>query len=218
MAIDHKPSKKPVVYRLRVSLSGVSSEIWREILVPANANMGWLHAVIQVAMGWTNSHLHQFPFGRETITDPDFELDDVEGSPRVLDENIMTLREVAPRNDIVIGYEYDFGDSWHHNILVQAILDPDAAVTTKARCIAGARACPPDDCGGVGGYADFLEAMSNRKHPEHKAMKEWLGRPFDSEAFDIKNINQHLHKLPWPRVSPQALARVLISRDGDQAQ
>ena len=112
------------------------------------------------------------------------------------------------------GYEYDFGDSWIHEITVERISPPDAAAGTRALCLGGARACPPEDCGGVWGYANLLKALKNRKHPEHKAVKEWIGSSWDAEAFDSAKVNHWLRKLKWRRVKEAQLRKVLMGRDG----
>jgi len=202
------------VYHLDVVLDDVEPRVWRRLQVPGNANLGWLHAVIQVALGWTNSHLHQFRHGERIISDPAFELDEFEGSPPVLDEGKVTLMQVAPQEGDELLYQYDFGDSWEHRVAVVKVLDPDAAAAKVARCLDGARACPPEDCGGVWGYADLLKIIRNPRHKEHKTMLEWLGGPFDPEAFDLNKINTFLAKLKWPHVTEGQLAAVLMQRDG----
>lgn len=203
-------------YEIEVFLTATEPRIWRRLHVPANANLGWLHAVLQVAMGWTNSHLHQFICGEHVYADPAAQLEQYEGDPPVLDERKTTLREVAPGIRDGLVYEYDFGDSWEHMVIVQDILNAPPSSATTALCLAGARACPPEDCGGLGGYEELLKALKNRKHPEHKSMKEWLGRPFDAEVFDPAKINTWLRKLKWPRVTEGQLRKVLMARDGYQ--
>ena len=118
-----------------------------------------------------------------------------------------------PDEGAQFGYEYDFGDSWEHEITVEKILPSDAAATTVAVCLDGARACPPEDCGGVWGYANLLKILKNRKHPEHRSMMEWLGRPLDAEAFGLAKTNTWLRKLKWPRVTEAQLRKVLMGRD-----
>ena len=201
------------LYQLDLVLLGTEPPVWRRLQVPAGANLGWLHAVIQVAMGWTNSHLHQFKVGEHCYSDPRHHFAEFEGDPEILDERKFTLRQLAPREQDAFGYEYDFGDSWEHRITVVEILPADAATATTARCLDGARACPPEDCGGVGGYANLLKILKNRKHPEHRSMKEWLGRRFDAEAFDLAKANLWLRKLKWPRVTEAQLRKVLMGRD-----
>lgn len=201
------------IYHLKVSLEGIKPLIWRRLQVTGSASLGWLHAVIQVAMGWTNSHLHQFIVGKRLYSDPSFGLDEFEDDPRVLDENKTTILEIAPRARSAFVYEYDFGDSWDHRITVEKILDQDPTAETFPQCLDGERACPPEDCGGVWGYADLLKIIRNPKHKEYKSMMEWLGGKFDPEAFDRNKINKYLRKLKWPHTTVSQLASVLIQRD-----
>lgn len=201
------------IYQLKVVLKGTKPPVWRRLQVPGNANLGWLHAVLQLALGWTNSHLHQFRIGDQDYSDPAFGLDRHEGDPLVLDERKALLMTVAPRAKATLGYEYDFGDSWEHQITVEKILPPDPAAATTARCLDGARACPPEDCGGVWGYADLLKIIKNPKHEEHASMMEWLGAGFDPEAYDADEADAYLRKLKWPRVTESQLRKVLMARD-----
>jgi hypothetical protein len=138
-------------YHLKVVLIGTEPPVWRRLQVPGNANFGWLHAVLQVAIGWTNSHLHQFKAAGEFYSDPRDHFAEYEGDPEILDESKFTLQQLARRAKDSFAYEYDFGDSWEHIVRVQRILPPDADAATVARCLAGACACPPEDCGGVWG-------------------------------------------------------------------
>jgi hypothetical protein len=133
------------------------------------------------------------------------------------DENKAPLMQVAPDKGAAFGYEYDFGDSWEHEITVEKILPPDPAAATAALCLDGARACPPEDCGGIWGYANLLKILKNRKHPEHKDMKAWVGGSFDAETFDPAHINLWLRKIKWPRVTEAQLRQVLMSRDDCRA-
>ena len=97
---------------------------------------------------------------------------------------------------------------------VQKILPADSSAPVTAVCLAGSRACPPEDCGGIWGYAELLKALKNKKHPEHRSMKEWLGPSFDPEFFDVATTSNWLRKLKWPRVTESQLRRVLMARDG----
>jgi hypothetical protein len=207
-----KASGSPV-YHLRITLEGIEPPIWRRLQLPGNASLGWLHAVIQVAMGWSNSHLHQFIAGKQLYSDPSFDLDEYADSPRVLDENTTPLCGVARRVRSSFVYEYDFGDSWDHRITVEKIFVPDPAAEACARCLDGERACPPDDCGGVWGYADLLEIIMDPKHEEYESMMEWLGGEFDPERFDRDSVNKYLRSLKWPRTTVGQLAGVLMRRD-----
>jgi hypothetical protein len=201
------------VYQLKVVLIGSKPGIWRRLRVPGNATLGWLHAVLQVVMGWTNSHLHHFLTAEARYCDPCHNEDMGLGEEPDRDEAKVTLAQAVPDEGAQFGYEYDFGDSWEHEITVEKILPPDAAAATVALCLDGARACPPEDCGGVWGYDNLLKILKNRKHPEHRSMMGWLGRPFDAEAFDVAKANTWLRKLKWPRVTEAQLRRVLMGRD-----
>jgi len=205
------------VYHLKITLEGIAPPIWRRLQVPGNANLGWLHAVIQVAMGWTNSHLHQFIVGKQVYSDPSFDLDGYEDSPHVVDEDATPLTKVARRVRSTFAYEYDFGDSWDHRITVEKILAPDPSAIRLAQCLDGERACPPEDCGGVWGYGDLLEIIMDPKHEEYESMIEWLGGGFDPESFDRDRINKYLRSLKWPRTTDGQLAGVLMRRDGAKA-
>ena len=201
------------IYQLKVVLLGSEPPVWRRLQVPGDARLDWLHAALQVALGWTNSHLHQFRVGEDRYSDTRHHSAESEGAPEILEARKFTLRQIAPHRQDAFGYEYDFGDSWEHEITVDKILPPDAAASTTALCLDGARACPPEDCGGVWGYADLLKILKNRKHPEHKNMKEWLGRAFDADAFDVGKTNLWLRKLKWPRVTEAQLRKILMGRD-----
>ena len=201
----------PQMYQLKVTLPHLS--VWRRLLVRGDASLALLHAAIQVAMGWTNSHLHQFRAGRELFSETRHHFAEFVGDPEILDEHKCALEELAPEVQDRLVYTYDFGDTWEHAITVEQRLYLDDAMAGTALCLGGARACPPEDCGGPSGYAELLKTLKNRKHPEHKSMKEWLGRPFDAESFDPAKTNTCLGLLKWPRVTESQLAKVLMARD-----
>jgi Plasmid pRiA4b ORF-3-like protein len=200
-------------YQLKVVLLGSKPSIWRRLQVPGNANLAWLHAVLQTTLGWTNSHLHHFLTSDARYSDPRCNEDMGFGGEPDRDEARATLMQIVPQVGACFGYEYDFGDSWEHEIIVEKILPPGSGPTTAALCLDGARACPPEDCGGIWGYANLLKILKNPKHPEHKTMKEWIGGTVDAEAFDKVKINRWLGKLKWPRVTEAQLRKVLMGRD-----
>lgn len=184
-------NKQLSVYQLKVTLKGSKPPIWRELLVPSNLTLKHLHDVLQVAMGWDHRHLHHFGLGESYYgnTNPDFGLgDDVE------DERNFTVSQLLTRERAAMIYEYDFGDGWEHKIELKKILPADEKAQ-QARCIKGARACPPEDCGGIWGYADLLDIIKNPEHPEREEMLDWLGDDFDPEYFDIDAVNGSLEKL-----------------------
>lgn len=197
-------------YQLKIVLAGTRPPVWRRLQVPGAASLGWLHAAIQVAMGWTNSHLHQFRIGEKVYS----QTGDFQDAPQMLDENRFTLQQLAPRAKATIEYEYDFGDSWWHTITVEKILSPAAKAATTAVCLKGARACPPEDCGGVWGYENLVAALADPKHPEHASLKEWVGGKLDPEKFNAAETNRWLARLKWPRVTEGQLRKVLMARDG----
>ena len=181
-----KRSTKGLVYQLKVTLAEIRPPIWRRIQVPGSTLLPRLHLMLQAAMGWTNCHLHQFTIdGVDYGTpDPDFELE-IENEARV------RLDKAIPATGVRFTYLYDFGDGWSHKILVEKIVPPDPEVSYPA-CLAGARACPPEDCGGVWGYGDFLEAIGDADHEDHEQLLEWVGGSFDPETFDLNGVNGRL--------------------------
>ncbi|HEC34489.1 MAG TPA: plasmid pRiA4b ORF-3 family protein, partial [Chloroflexi bacterium] len=147
------------------------------------------HHIIQAAMGWADYHLHQFIVGQTYYgrPHPDYGLD-------MRDERRVRLSQIAPGEGSKFRYEYDFGDGWLHGLLVEKVLEPEPGQHYPV-CIKGKRACPPEDVGGIWGYASFLEAIQNPDHPEHEDYMEWIGQEFDPEAFDLDEINAALRTL-----------------------
>ncbi|MBA3710049.1 MAG: plasmid pRiA4b ORF-3 family protein [Planctomycetes bacterium] len=185
------------VYRLCISLLGIEPEIWRRVEV-ADLTLAKLHGVIQYAMGWKNSHLHMFltPLGR--FTDPQFHLVEDEWCADVGDSRRIRLGDLLASTRDAFEYEYDFGDSWRHRIACEALGDPEPGTRYPghSRCLAGARACPPEDVGGVTSYQDFLRVIADPTDEEHERMVEWSMHPrrgrFDPEYFDPGFANDML--------------------------
>lgn len=187
-------------FTLKVTLEGIRPPIWRRFVVPAGISLAQLHRVLQIVMGWTDSHLHQFERGRVIygLPDPDF------GGQHV-DERRVRLDAVLERKADWMTYEYDFGDSWTHRVVLEAVEEADAA--RSAVIVAGNGACPPEDCGGVGGYARVVSAALDPDHAEHQEVREWLGREFDPAAFDLAAINRALRRVPLRELQPRAPRR-----------
>ncbi|MGD0897021.1 MAG: plasmid pRiA4b ORF-3 family protein [Thermoguttaceae bacterium] len=170
------------VYQFKITLRGIKPPIWRRIQVRECA-LDELHGHIQTAMGWTNSHLHQFTIDGESY-----------GVPALMEEDFEAMEDSTATNlsDIVPGdgkrfrfkYEYDFGDGWEHEILFEGCLPAEKGVRYPL-CVEGGRACPPEDVGGTHGYQEYLEAMANPEHKRHKEFREWSG-PFNPETFDAQ--------------------------------
>jgi hypothetical protein len=183
------------IYQLKVTLADIRPPIWRRVLVPAGFTLADLHETIQAVMGWQDYHLHQFIVEDEYygVPDPEFE-----GTVDMQDERLVYLGEIIPAKGFQFHYEYDFGDSWLHEVLVEEVRAPDLAGHYPV-CTGGRRACPPEDVGGVPGYELFLEAIRNRRHPEHAEMLEWAGGSFDPEAFDLEAANEALRAVEGER-------------------
>ena len=185
-AAGNKPP--PPLYQIKVTLKGIKPPIWRRLLISGDTRLDELHDVLQTVMGWDDSHLHQFRRGRELIGVRDRR--DPFGSD-VTDERKLSLSAALPAVKSKLLYDYDFGDGWEHELVVEKILPPDSSAEAP-RCLAGKRACPPEDCGGVWGYADLLEAISDPSHPQREGQLEWLGDEFDPEAFEPEIVNAGL--------------------------
>ena len=176
------------IYRLKVTLRDIRPAVWRRIEVPADTPLFDLHRVLQGAMGWTNSHLHQFIHRGTYYGPPDRDF----GTPTV-SERRTQLHDLFHRPKDRLIYEYDFGDSWEHDVVLEAIVEPQPSVRYP-RVIAGQRACPPEDVGGFPGYAEFLEAIKDPHHEEHERMIEWIGGRLDPEEFDLIAANDRVPK------------------------
>lgn len=178
------------VHELRIALLEVKPPVWREVSVPSDYTLADLHDVLQLAVGWTNSHLHQFHAGAVRYAPPSAEDEFYDATPP-LDTEGVRLFEALPQPGRQLIYEYDFGDGWEHSIRVERIL-PARAGDDNPRCLAGAGACPPEDCGGYSGYASFLQAIRDPKDPAHEEMLSWGGGWFDPEGFDLVLVNRLL--------------------------
>jgi hypothetical protein len=179
-----KATKKPdTIYQLKITLADSKPPIWRRIQVK-DCTLDKLHEHIQTAMGWYNSHLHDFRIGEQLY-----------GDPLLMDENFeemgykdsikTKLSRILPKTggQFRFVYFYDFGDSWHHEIVFEKSVEAEAG-RKYPLCLEGARACPPEDVGGVRGYAEFVKAIQNKKHKQHRELLNWIGGSFDPEAFD----------------------------------
>ncbi|MBK1669264.1 hypothetical protein CKO28_14600 [Rhodovibrio sodomensis] len=179
----------PGIAQLKIVIEGIDPPIWRRLLVPRETLLGDLHHMIQSAFGWWDYHLHEFEIGglrygdAELLEDGAFEED-----PRVFDETGVRLYDFAPDAPPFL-YRYDFGDDWHHYVEIEKLLMREKDCKYPA-CIEGARSRPPEDVGGVGGYAEFLEAFHDPEHEDHHDMRRWAGRGFHPEKFDLEKTNK----------------------------
>lgn len=187
------------LHELLITLDGAHVEIDRRVLVPGQATLRELHIVIQLAMGWLDCHLHVFTdrsgtsYGDLTMSDLDF--DDESG--------VLVSQLLAERGDEIV-YEYDFGDSWRHRVELVQILPDDGQGIRGLACIGGHGMCPPEDCGGVWGYADLCRTLANPRRRDHKEMVEWMSEMqdaefepsrFDPTAFDLESANEAVRGL-----------------------
>lgn len=184
------PKSGDFVYQFKIALIDLAPPVWRRIQVP-DCDLGQFHRYLQGAMGWQNCHMHQFvidgerfssvgPFGSDPLDD-------------FRNEDAVRLSDLIPqsgRRRVRWLYEYDFGDDWRHEVLFEGFPMVDAKAPAP-RCLAGERACPPEDCGGPWGYADYLDAINDPEHEEHDSMLEWRG-PFDPEAFDAGKATKEM--------------------------
>jgi hypothetical protein len=188
--LQKKPEPVPV-YQLKVTLDDIKPPIWRRIQVRGDVSLFKLHKIIQAAMGWEDYHLHQFIVGEDYYAVPSPE------DPWPMEtknEKRAKLFQVAPAEKAKFIYEYDLGDSWYHDVLVEKILHAEGERMHPV-CLSGVRSRPPEDCGGTGGYYEFLEAIRDPKHPDHEDMLVWAGGDFDPERFDKEEVNRLLSKI-----------------------
>lgn len=176
------------IYTLRVELQHIEPLIWRRVHVTTDISLQKLHDVLQVVMGWTDSHLHSFHIGDRGYTNSD-EAADLNMLP-AKGQNLGALLGTTIRHSI---YEYDFGDGWEHRIVVEATSAP-VADWPYPLCVAGERACPSEDIGGPPGYEEFLKAIADPKQEEHDEMLVWVGGAFDPDGFDINCVNRELRR------------------------
>jgi len=180
-------ASEDTVHQLKVVLQGTRPPVWRRFLIPSRATLEDLHVVLQRIMGWHNYHLHQFE--RDGVL---YGTSDRGHGVRRVSETRTKLHQVLRQPKEQMMYEYDFGDSWVHTVTLEKILpfepDRDYPVIT-----AGRRACPPEDVGGVFGYAVMLEALADPGHEDHEHFMEWVGEEYDPEAFDMRWLNARMH-------------------------
>jgi hypothetical protein len=193
---DTAPAR--TVHTIEVTLAGSRPPIWRRLQVSSAITLRALHDVLQAAFGWQNYHMWLFenPLGRWGVADREL---------RIKSAAARRLDEVAPHKGDQLGYTYDLGDEWEHTIVVEAVTDPEPGIAYP-RCLAGRRACPPEDCGGIWGYDDLIDVLADPEHEEHQDRLEWLGLDsagqFDPAAFDLARTNDALSGLATVLIEP----------------
>jgi hypothetical protein len=175
-----KAAQKRVV-TIKITLRGSKPPIWRRVVMPASSTLADLHLAIQSSMGWGDSHLHQFDVDGRYYGDRSM-MDDV------ADERRLTLNGLVNAGAHRFSYTYDFGDNWEHIVTIEKVAYAEIAPPGPI-CIAGKRACPPEDCGGIWGFYHLLQVLADPSHPEYKDQKEWFDHDFDPEAFELGHAN-----------------------------
>ncbi|MEH6562227.1 MAG: plasmid pRiA4b ORF-3 family protein, partial [Marinobacter sp.] len=178
------------LYQIKVSLTGAQPPIWRRLLIEPGTTFQDLHRIIQVAMSWQASHLHLFQAEDGRLVGDLAE--DFDGMMNFVDESTVPVSSLLAWEGQALKYEYDFGDSWEHEITLEKILPANSSEPVP-QCIKAVRQCPPEDIGGLPGFYNFLEIMEDMAHPDHIAVREWLGGEwFDPEFVDLGEINEDL--------------------------
>lgn len=173
-------------FELRITLRHIEPAIWRVVRLPVDLSLATLHEVLQVTFGWKNCHLHDFTIGgiRFAENDDDDEL-------FAVDEHAAPLGAIARAGSTFL-YRYDYGDDWEHDVVVERV---EHGAERAIQCTDGARACPPEDCGGPPGYARMLAVLENPMDEEHADMKRWAPRGFDAAKFDVAATTKRLNAL-----------------------
>lgn len=184
-----KSKRAAKVLQLKITLKGTKPSIWRRIQITDDSTFADLHRAIRDAMGWIGGHMHEFEFDwidqTVYIGTPDKEAD-----YDITPESKTLVRNWLGKQSQQCNYAYDFGDDWEHTVLLEKTLPADdkAAGVKYPRCIAGKRACPPEDCGGIWGYADNLKILKDPKHEDYADTLEFMGEDFDPEAFSPETV------------------------------
>ncbi len=184
------PKKTKTVFQIKVTLMGIAPLIWRRIQTQ-DCTLAELHDLLQVTMGWEFEHLYRFVIGGVEYSESEMaDEEDLRDACNTNLSEILPAQKRRPR----FHYEYDLGDQWMHQLVVEERFPPEDGVKYPT-CVAGQRACPPEDSGGSWGYPDFLEAISDPDHRDHQEMLEWIGGEFDPERFDLESVNKELQRM-----------------------
>ena len=179
--------------QIRVALDDIEPPVWRRLVVPLGTTLAELHYIIQAAMGWTDSHMHEFEIGGLSYGDIEvLSAERTDDDARVYDANEVRLRDFSRQPGTSFKYVYDYGDNWRHTITLEKVLAVKPAPKT-ATCVEGARSCPPEDVGGTSGYFEFLRVLLSPdpdELEEQRHLKGWSGGKFDAERFDLAKTDK----------------------------
>lgn len=174
------------ILQFKITLKHTAPKIWRRFQVRGNITFYDLHLIIQNVMGWHNCHLYQFAYDRHYIGSPeDLENDEIMDAQEIRVNKFFT----EPKKKII--YEYDFGDSWNHELLLEKIMEEEKGKHYPV-CMAGEKNCPPEDCGSIPGFYGMLDTLKKKKGKEYKEMIEWLGGEYDPDEFNLDTVNETL--------------------------
>jgi hypothetical protein len=187
--VASRASKRKRIVQLRITLKDVRPPVWRCVELPSTATLAQLHRVVQVAMGWSGSHLHCFRQGDVVYGVPDRD----EPGTVIHERRVCVADLLAEPGDRLL-YEYDFGDGWTHEIRFEGIAAPQRDARYP-RCLKGKRACPPEDVGGPWGYAAMLARGPKKKVPAPPRALRLHESDFDPNAFDLDTVNSALRRL-----------------------
>ena len=192
------------VARVRIKLRRVRPTVWRRVDVPILYTLAELHDIIQVVMGWRNSHLHEFKIDGVSFSAPDPAGDPGDGETG--DARSIALKTVVDRGYRRFEYLYDFGDGWEHEVIVEDVRDGEAGIDYPG-FVGGARRCPPENVGGPPGFKRFLEAMLDPAHEEHREMTRWYGKAYDPADIDEGLVRTRLENVASLRRGKRASGR-----------
>jgi hypothetical protein len=179
------------IYQIQISLNGFKPKIWRRLFIPSDLLLSDFHMIIQISMGWENDHLYQFIKGR-TFYSPEDTSDEVNN----VEYEKIKISDLLKKEKDKILYEYDFGDSWTHDVILEKILPTDDKLKNPV-CIDGKMACPPEDCGGIWGYANILKILKQPSHEDYEDSLSWVGSDFKPDHFDKEAVNKVLKRFKF---------------------
>lgn len=180
-------------YQLHIQLSDTKPAVWRRLVVADSMTLAQLHRAIQAVMGWQNRHLYEFEIAGQRYGQPDADTPD----DPTMDARRYTLGQLLQGEALTVRYLYDFGDGWQHRIKLESIapIASPAALHSLPMCMGGRNACPPEDCGGAPGFAQFVEAIQDSSHSGHAAARNLHPADFDAKNFDLQRAQARLHSL-----------------------